>query len=563
MSSTFSPAAKSSLTYDTTAPGQASSNLPPRPQHFITRGDGSITPLIAVDELPESIRIIGVPAIISQAATLNMMNLGVQTRSQTKYIVEMPEDSGSGNTCNLSQRSITTGGNFQSLDKRFGLLKTIKREEDEEEEENTAAGVNEVEEWRLGVNSVDETQVRIAIPPPQSPSLLRVKKFGDLTSTRFAHALKAAIDAVVAANAKSGAIQTLRAPKALTPGVFGEKKYCTHWIRWGECDYMQQGCKYKHEMPDEETLVAIGIRSIPKWYKEANTPKNGWVERPSASERVWRESSARAIQQQMAPYRLPYLSGVELFRPPYGSSSDEPFRSPFQSSAERFHHSRQPLGPMPGTRPTFPNGFAPLPGPFPPSSNVQMRTVHHHQYLPPPAKLLGSKIKIGVPSSSRFPVTSSSIPRQKSTSTKRLVPTPITTPVSSAAATAAAAAAAAAAPPPSVSTRSGAPPSPFSPPLTTQQPLSPAGVLPTSLAPTHRSLLPFIPPPEPFILPPTPVPEIKTPAPRHRRLFVAAGESTYVENGKSENKDTGEMGDGGKWEELGKGIEELLVDFEE
>lgn len=61
-----------------------------------------------------------------------------------------------------------------------------------------------------------------------------------------------------------------------------------------------------------------------------------------------------------------------------------------------------------------------------------------------------------------------------------------------------------------------------------------------------------------------PVPEIKTPAPRHRRLFVETGESTYVENGTSENKDTtGEAGDGGKWDELGKGIEELLVDFEE
>ena len=158
MNSMLSPAARSSLIHNSTASGEASSNLPPRPQHFITRSDGSITPLIAVDELPESIHIIGVPPIISQAATLNMMNLGVHTRSQSKYIVEMPDDSGSGNTCNLSQRSTTTGGNFQSLEKRIGPVKTIKPEE-----ENTVAGVNEVEEWRLGVNSVDETQVCIAI----------------------------------------------------------------------------------------------------------------------------------------------------------------------------------------------------------------------------------------------------------------------------------------------------------------------------------------------------------------------------------------------------------------
>lgn len=168
MSSILSPAASSSLTHDSTALREASSNLP-RPHHFITRGDGSITPLIAVDELPESIRIVGVPAVISQAATLNMANLGVQARSQTKYIVEMPEDSGSGNTGNLSQRSTTSESNFILHEKRFGPLKTIKVEE------NTAAGVHDVEEWCLGVNSVDETQVQ------QCP----VKISGDFTSTHL------------------------------------------------------------------------------------------------------------------------------------------------------------------------------------------------------------------------------------------------------------------------------------------------------------------------------------------------------------------------------------------
>lgn len=333
---------------------------------------------------------------------------------------------------------------------------------------------------------------------------------------------------------------------------------------------MQQGCKYKHEMPDEETLVAIGIRSIPKWYKDANALKNGWVEQPSPSDGVWRESSSRAIQQ-MAPYRIPYLSRVEVFRPPY-ISSDEPFRPPFQSSAERLHHSRQPLGPMPGARPTFPNGFAPFSGPFPPSSDVPMRTIRYYPYTPPQPKFLASKIKIGGPSS-RLPVTSSTIHRGKSASVKRPAPGSIAAAASSTAASTAASSAAtpsaatpsaatpsAAVPPLSAATGSGAPPSPFSPPLSSQ-PFSPAGVLPTSLAPTPRSLFPFLPPPEPVTLPTTPVPEIKTPAPRHRRLFVAAGESTFVENGTSENKDPSEMGDGGKWEELGKGIEELLVDF--
>jgi len=48
----------------------------------------------------------------------------------------------------------------------------------------------------------------------------------------------------------------------------GKKEYCTYWIRTGECDYTQQGCLFKHEMPDRATLETIGFRSLPKWWQE-------------------------------------------------------------------------------------------------------------------------------------------------------------------------------------------------------------------------------------------------------------------------------------------------------
>lgn len=57
---------------------------------------------------------------------------------------------------------------------------------------------------------------------------------------------------------------------ANTPGPLPTKAYCMYWLRKGECDYMQSGCKYKHEMPvDEETRQRIGIREIPRWFKES------------------------------------------------------------------------------------------------------------------------------------------------------------------------------------------------------------------------------------------------------------------------------------------------------
>lgn len=50
----------------------------------------------------------------------------------------------------------------------------------------------------------------------------------------------------------------------------GKKVYCTYWIARGECHYAQQGCKFKHEMPNLEILEKImGRRSFPKWWLES------------------------------------------------------------------------------------------------------------------------------------------------------------------------------------------------------------------------------------------------------------------------------------------------------
>lgn len=92
--------ATSPLTAQSTPVSSTESTIP-RPQYFISRLDGTLTPLVAVDELPSSIRIAGVSAVISQAATVNMMSLGVKDRSKTKYIVEVLDES----VCSASKRS--------------------------------------------------------------------------------------------------------------------------------------------------------------------------------------------------------------------------------------------------------------------------------------------------------------------------------------------------------------------------------------------------------------------------------------------------------------------------
>ncbi|QDS68247.1 hypothetical protein FKW77_010611 [Venturia effusa] len=63
-----------------------------------------------------------------------------------------------------------------------------------------------------------------------------------------------------------------------SPADSDRKQYCTYWIRHGECDYMQQGCRYKHEMPDLITLRSIGFRNVPEWHKEKMRMRN--MQRP-------------------------------------------------------------------------------------------------------------------------------------------------------------------------------------------------------------------------------------------------------------------------------------------
>ncbi len=71
----------------------------------------------------------------------------------------------------------------------------------------------------------------------------------------------------------------------------GKKIYCNYWLRKGECDYTQQGCMYKHEMPlDKATLASLGLREVPRWYRDL------WASKATATrtqkfenlERPWR-----------------------------------------------------------------------------------------------------------------------------------------------------------------------------------------------------------------------------------------------------------------------------------
>lgn len=129
----------------------------PRPRYFVARKDGSITPLIAVDELPDTLRIVGVPATMSPAATLNMMSLGVVDRSQHRYVVDLSDLSLASNLGKQSPPSVAHGSNSSIPDK---LLPPSNGEPHKPTADSGAKGV---EQWRQDVKSIDETQVSLGV----------------------------------------------------------------------------------------------------------------------------------------------------------------------------------------------------------------------------------------------------------------------------------------------------------------------------------------------------------------------------------------------------------------
>lgn len=77
---------------------QPSSTQPrvPWPKYFVSRPDGTKSPLVAADELPCNISIVGLPTTISTEQTFGMMHVGIGEREPypaTAYTLEITRSS--------------------------------------------------------------------------------------------------------------------------------------------------------------------------------------------------------------------------------------------------------------------------------------------------------------------------------------------------------------------------------------------------------------------------------------------------------------------------------------
>ncbi|KAG9559568.1 hypothetical protein KCU61_g5316, partial [Aureobasidium melanogenum] len=201
------------------------STLAPKLKFFIERNDGSLVPLVPVDELPDDVRLIGVPLSLSAFQANDMLFLG---------------------------RDSSVGRKFSHAG-AMSIKETVAP---------SLAAMKYTPQPKVAPHNhhVDQHVHTQPLPLPASAFVPTHKPLGLSKSKPLynEHPLP---------------------PSGIEPDP-SKKIYCTYWIQNGQCGFTQQGCMYKHEIPeDKETLESIGLKSVPAWWRKEQARRKSKAKR--------------------------------------------------------------------------------------------------------------------------------------------------------------------------------------------------------------------------------------------------------------------------------------------
>ncbi|KAJ5391382.1 hypothetical protein N7509_006872 [Penicillium cosmopolitanum] len=193
----------------------------PPPLFFCSRPDGTLTPLMPLDEMPLGMVFRGVSRVISPSETQGMTSCGVAPKRAECWAIE-----------SLGQDQPVKDPEINQKIRKM-LVDVLKLE-------NIPATLR------------------------QDVSALITKGIETLDVTTPAAKSMAVVPApLIQAYLSTGVVNHQK------PQGSKKKEFCSYWIRHGECDYQQQGCLFRHAMPTEpEALEKLGLRDIPRWYRE-------------------------------------------------------------------------------------------------------------------------------------------------------------------------------------------------------------------------------------------------------------------------------------------------------
>lgn len=270
-----------------------------RPTHFLVRPDvrrqtvsgvaiepGSIVPLIAVDQLPAWLEIVGIPRQLTVEQTVGLSNLGIVTRGSTKYDVKI---------------------HWSSHQPADPTTQALGRTHDD--------GTQNASVTHLSSHPVADSsgiasphgRLQAGPPNPTEPAHLADRMMAhdsrrsSLSPRRQSHCIPAA-NLLRPSSATTGAVnvspnsnQLLPLPlsphhKYLRPLVVGVKgpapHFCRHWCHHGTCKWGSY-CRYAHRMPATASeLEEVGLKAFPAWWTVAVAIAEGCDLR-QAGQRGW------------------------------------------------------------------------------------------------------------------------------------------------------------------------------------------------------------------------------------------------------------------------------------
>jgi hypothetical protein len=262
----------------------------PALEWVIVRPGGHIVPLIPADELPPEVQLLRVPRNLSKSDLSGQKVEFIETAAPpVKFAYQLATQSSL--TASVPTATTTPGAHvthgFMAPDAmvRRELAKDVEK-------------------------AVPTTFIRHA-PPPSLLSLPGLHQSTAGTLHRESWRLRQSEYPATSAQSISDVIASSNRAAAERIGYYGsrhpprsgvgpdplKKVYCTFWIRTGECDYIQQGCIYKHEMPDLAKLKELGFKEVPRWWKEKTGIRVGSsAARPVVRDLSWMEKRFQSVR---------------------------------------------------------------------------------------------------------------------------------------------------------------------------------------------------------------------------------------------------------------------------
>jgi hypothetical protein len=256
-----------------------------KPQFFVTRQNGAMVPMIAVDELPIHVQLQGVSRNLSSIEVAGMTAVGVVEARHQFYTVENMNNT---KPISLVQTPITPcstpisptasqapaprKASVVDPNQANDVSPLVQQQRTPLDEPLQPSSGSDQSCNVSDASGSDEPSSRATSPDANAPTTIDLKASATTKQVPLEWRSNAnnpsATGAAVKHNAFTDKIfpEVDWDPEMPTPG---QKIYCAHWLKYGECSFTQTGCLFKHIMPLKlEVLEALGLRDLPDWFRK-------------------------------------------------------------------------------------------------------------------------------------------------------------------------------------------------------------------------------------------------------------------------------------------------------